>query len=59
MYIEKANTLKFSTKKIKNFKVLAFSIYILRNLKTFLKEISVHIPEKIQNFCSYGACILL
>ena len=38
MEIEKASSLKYSTeRKIKFFKVLAFSIRILRNLKSFCK----------------------
>ena len=43
--MEKASTLKFSTKKKSN--MLAFSIYILKNLKTFLMGLLSHyIPRK-------------
>ena len=45
-------------KENKNFKVLAFSIYIFSNLTTFLKILSVHTLEKIQNFYIECACFL-
>ena len=41
IYIEKASNLKYQTKKIEIFKVLAFTIYILRKLKNNFKMLSL------------------
>ena len=52
MQIEKVSTCKFSTiKNIKNFKVLVFSIYILRKNKNFFNLLAfpLHTLKKFKN----------
>ena len=51
MQIEKASTLKTLTKrKIKNFKVLAFSTYILRKLITFFNVLPFPLYTRKKQF---------